>query len=222
MSDPGEERASMMSPMGCENKVVWALAEINALAIWKKEQKERGRLSVRDLVQRSIEIERELETKHPHTVRTLSDFNNDPVAYSRYIASNIFRASAMLYLHSVVSGGYPHVVQIRSTVDEVMRWIKRIPKKPVTNVNKTIHKSVIRSTVFGFYITGALTDDVKHRKLIHEYLLDEAEDQVGNVWNIANILEKIWKERGPGPSASISKVAWREMLMSNREPILLV
>jgi hypothetical protein len=212
----------MMSPMGCENKVVWALAEINALATWKDEQKEHGRLSVKELVQRSNEIERELEMKHHHAVKILSDFNDDPVVYSRYITSNIFRASALLYLHSVVSGGYPHVVQIRMAVEEVMRWIRRIPKKPDTEFDKKIHKSVIRSTVFGFYITGALTDDLKHRKLIHEYLLDEAGEHVGNVYSIASILERIWKERGGGPDVWKSEVAWREMLTHKREPVLLV
>jgi hypothetical protein len=219
---PNEEQASMLSPMGCENTVVWALAEINTLAAWKKKQKHHGRLSIKELVQQANEIERELEFKHYYTIKILSDFGDDPVAYSRYITSNIFRASAMLYLHSVVSGGYPHVSQIKSAVNEVMRWIRRIPKKPTTDWDRKIHKSVIRSTVFGFYITGALTDDAKHKKLIHEYLFDEAGEQVGNVYNVAITLGKIWKRRADDADASKAKVKWKEMLLAECEPVLLV
>lgn len=218
---PDEEKTSMMSPMGCENKVVWALAEISALATWKREQKERGRLSITDLVQRSKEIEKELEVRYHHPVKILSDFNNDPEVYSRYLAAHIFRASATLYLHTVVSDGYPHVAQIKMAVDEVMRWIRRIPKKPQTDVDKKIHKSVIRSTVFAFYITGAMTDDVRYRRAVSEYLLDEAGEVVGNCKITAQILDEIWAERNRSPGNG-GEVMWREHLYHGHDPILLV
>lgn len=220
--EPDEEKASMISPMGCQNKVVWALAEISALAAWKKEQKDRGQLSVKDLVSRAAEIERELEVKHHHTVKILDDFGGDAVVYSRYLASNIFRTSAMLYLHTVISDGYPHVPQIKLAVDEVMRWIRRIPRKPQTEGDKRIHKSVIRSTVFAFYITGAMTDDLKNRKTVHEYLLDEAGQSVGNVQITAKLLDDIWAERNSYQSKARAEVPWREMLDQNQDPILLV
>ncbi|KAF9451915.1 hypothetical protein P691DRAFT_756906 [Macrolepiota fuliginosa MF-IS2] len=217
---PDEEKTSMMSPMGCENKVVWAFAEISALSTWKREQKESGRLSIKDLVQRAGDIEKELEVKYNHPVKILADFKNDPVVYSRYLAAHIFRASAMLYLHSVVSDGYPHVAQTKLAVHEVMRWIRRIPKKPQSEMDRKIHKSVIRSTVFSFYIAGALTDDTKYRRELSEYLLAEAGDVVGNCQSTAQLLEGIWAERRNGDSGA--EVRWREKLHHQNEPILLV
>ncbi|EKM78083.1 hypothetical protein AGABI1DRAFT_101348 [Agaricus bisporus var. burnettii JB137-S8] len=215
ISNSDEDKSSMLSPMGCQNKVVWALAEINALAAWKKEEKARGRLSIKELVSRSDKIERELIETKPHhpPIKILSDFNHDPIAYSRYLTSKIFQTSAMLYLHSVVSDGYPHVFQIKYAIEDVMKWIRRIPKKPSTELDRKIHKLVIRSTVFGFYITGALTDNGAYRKMIQEYLLDEAGEH------------GIWRERGEEGRRGEPRreVPWREKLLVNGEaPVLLV
>ncbi|XP_006459067.1 hypothetical protein AGABI2DRAFT_191135 [Agaricus bisporus var. bisporus H97] len=106
-----------------------------------------------------------------------------------------------------------------------MRWIQRIPKKPSTELDRKIHKLVIRSTVFGFYITGALTDNLGYRKMIQEYLLDEAGEHVGNVKIIADLLQGIWRERGEEGRRGEPRreVPWREKLLVNGEaPVLLV
>ncbi|KAF9451873.1 hypothetical protein P691DRAFT_723089 [Macrolepiota fuliginosa MF-IS2] len=214
------ERTSMIFLMGCENKVIWACAEIFALSTWKQEQKESGRLSVEVLVQRAEDIEKELEVKEHYPAKILSDFKNDLVAYSRYLVAHIFRASAMLYLHSVVLDGHPHVAQIKTAVDEVMRWICNIPKKPQSVVDKQIHKLAVRSTVLAFYITGALTDDVECRKELSEYLLTEAEGVGGNCGVVARVLEEIWADRESAKGGA--EVLWREKLYHGNEPILLV
>jgi hypothetical protein len=219
-----EDKTSMISPMGCENKVVWALAEISALATWKRSCKERGNLSYKDLVLRSNEIEKELETKYQ--VTCIADDFPDVTSYSRYLASNIFRASALLYLHAVVSGGFPHVPQIFLAVEEVMRWIKRLPQKPTRAEDKEVHKTVIRSTVFSFYVAGALTDNEKHRKVITDYLVEEAGTVMGNCKVTMEILDEIWSQRrkcGAGQTCK-EEVMWREILMRKHpdESILLV
>ncbi|KAJ3565172.1 hypothetical protein NP233_g7807 [Leucocoprinus birnbaumii] len=225
LPNAGEDKTSMMSPMGCENRVVWALGEISALATWKRDHKERGKLSIADLVLRSKEIEKELvETKYI-AVKIPTDFP-DNISYSRYLASNIFRASALLYLHAVVNGGFPHVPQIHLAVEEVMRWIRRIPMKPTSPEDKEIHKTVIRSTVFSFYITGALTDNEKYRKTITGYLWEEAGTVMGNCKVTMELLRDIWNERssvgGNGPCRD--EVMWREKLRRKapEESILLV
>ncbi|KAF5359684.1 hypothetical protein D9756_003089 [Leucocoprinus leucothites] len=225
----GDDKTSMMSPMGCENRVLWALAEISSLATWKRQQKERGKLSVTDLVLQSKEIEKELEMK-PTLVKIASDFPDFPntISYSRYLASNIFRASALLYLHAVVNGGYPNVPQIHLAVEEVMRWIRRIPPKPSKPEDKEIHRTVIRSTVFAFYITGALTDNEKYRKTIRDYLMEEAGAVMGNCKVTMEILIQIWSERdrarGGHHHQCRDEVMWREKLMRRQpaESILLV
>ena len=218
-----EEKLSMMSPMGCENKVVWAFAEISALAQLKWQLKEQGKLSIQNLVLQSNKIEKELEARYI-PVKDISDYS-DVMSYSRYLVSNIFRTSALLYLHAVVNGGYPQVNQISLAVDEVMRWIRYIPWKPKEQTEKQIHRTVIRSTVFAFYITGALTDDEKYRKTIIDHLVQEVGAVMGSCRATLEILDEIWSERRSGRSGlqCTDEVLWREKLTRRPgESILLV
>ena len=215
-----EEKLSMMFPMGCENRVVWAFAEISALAQSKWQLKEQGKLSIQNLVLQSNKIEKELEARYI-PVKDISDYS-DVMSYSRYLVSNIFRTSALLYLHAVVNDGYPQVNQISLAVDEVMRWIKYIPWKPKEQTEKQIHRTVIRSTVFAFYITGALTDDEKYRMTIIDHLVQEVGAVMGNCKAILEILDEIWSERRSGLQCT-DEVLWREKLTRRLgESILLV
>jgi len=215
-----EEKLSMMFPMGCENRVVWAFAEISALAQSKWQLKEQGKLSIQNLVLQSNKIEKELEVRYI-PVKDISDYS-DVMSYSRYLVSNIFRTSALLYLHAVVNDGYPQVNQISLAVDEVMRWIKYIPWKPKEQTEKQIHRTVIRSTVFAFYITGALTDDEKYRMTIIDHLVQEVGAVMGNCKAILEILDEIWSERRSGLQCT-DEVLWREKLTRRLgESILLV
>jgi len=216
-----EEKTSMMSPMGCENRVVWAFAEISSLAQSKWQLKERGKLSIKNLVLQSNKIEKELKAGY---MKNTNDYS-DVMSYSRYLVSNIFRTSALLYLHAVVNGGYPQVYQISLAVDEVMRWIRCIPWKPKEQTEKQIHRTVIRSTVFAFYITGALTDDEKYRKTIIDHLVREVGAVMRNCKAILEILDEIWSERRSARSGSqcTDEVLWREKLTGRLgESILLV
>lgn len=218
-----EEKTSMMFPMGCENRVVWAFAEISALAHSKWQLKERGKLSIKNLVLQSNNIEKELEARYM-PVESTSDYS-DVMSYSRYLVSNIFRTSALLYLHAVVNGGYPRVHQISLAVDEVMRWIRCIPWKPKEQTEKQIRRTVIRGAVFAFYITGALTDDEKYRKTIVDHLVQEVGAVMGNCKAILEILNEIWSERRSGRSGfqCTDEVLWREKLTRRLgESILLV
>ncbi|KAF9451906.1 hypothetical protein P691DRAFT_756900 [Macrolepiota fuliginosa MF-IS2] len=207
-----EEKTSMLSPMGCENIVVWALAEISALSVQKSNSKE-DQLPGQQIAHRSAEIEKEL--KGYHSVKTLADFDNDPLVYSRYLTSHIFRTSALLYLHAVVLGASSTSPQIGLAVDEVMCWIHRIPKQAQTAQDRKIHDTVIRSTVFPFYVTGALTEDQGYRKVLSAYLSGR-EEIVGNCKNTETLLGKIWSRR-----SDEEPVSWREMLSQDGSPILL-
>ncbi|KAF9451908.1 hypothetical protein P691DRAFT_772755 [Macrolepiota fuliginosa MF-IS2] len=214
--DTTEEQESMLSPMGCENKVVWALAEISALSSRKKASKQ-DESSKLEFVQCIKDIEHELKGYHP--TKTLSDFNGDPFAYSRYLTAHIFRTAALLYLHAVVLDGIPGARQIKLAVDEVMYWIHRIPKKPKTAIDWKIHSTVIRSTIFPFYITGALAEDRGTWTALNEYLLEEA-DTVGSCMTTAMLLENIWDERAEDSDGE-ERVPWRERLSEDGNLMLL-
>ena len=109
---------SMMDVMGCSAMGFLSLAEIAALAHWKEEQHGQGKLSVPRLVERGVDIETRflrLTNFEPGDTGFIGAQGNDPdllltpdgVEFRRRLVSNVFRASAKIYLHTVISGGFP-------------------------------------------------------------------------------------------------------------------
>ena len=192
---------SMMSPMGCENVVVWALAEASSLSCWKRFHRRKGTLSQRELVRKAEEIEIHLEPQLPLPQPPLED----PEEWSRLLTSRIFRSSTKLFLQSIVNGDHPRVLEVRRCVDETYNCIVDLPdvvsdKKP----------AIVRSTVFGIFLCGCLTDDPikQHRLSIH--LQQEAgSDGVGNTSTVLRLLQQLWESRKRSPKSS---VPWREQL----------
>lgn len=197
---------SMMSPMGCENHVVWALAETSELSVWKREQIRAGSLSVPELVLKASSIEPYLAPRAMYT-----DLPSDQRECSRYLASDIFRASARLYLRSVVSGDYPDVPEIKESVRDTLHCIQQIPLG-----QPSIMRSVVRSTVFSFFICGALAEE-SQRHIIVELIEQETGECVGNCSSIQSLLKKLWEARPQHPTrrGSNPPVEWRKLLIES-------
>ncbi|KAF8442441.1 fungal-specific transcription factor domain-containing protein [Boletus edulis BED1] len=136
---------SMMSVMGCENHIVLALAEIASLANWKEAHVSAGSLSVKELVRRGHKIE-EILIK-PSSYPSESDVTLDPAesqrAQQRRLTSEVFRASAYVYLHSVVS--------------EII--------EAVNDTDGPTGRAVVRSVVFSICICGCLTEEPQQQSL---------------------------------------------------------
>ena len=200
---------SMMSPMGCENVVVWALAEASSLSCWKRSSKRKGTLSQRELVHKVEEIEIYLEPHAPLPEPRLET----PEEWSRLLASRIFRSSTKLFLQSIVNGDHPRVPEIRRCVEETFNCIMDFPSV-VSN-----HKhAIVRSTVFGIFLCGSLTDDPVKRRRLSVHLQQEAgADGVGNTSTVLQLLQHLWDLREKSRKAS---VPWRENL--KQAQILLV
>lgn len=196
---------SMMSPMGCENVVVWALAEASSLSYWKRSNKRKGTLSHRELVHRAEEIETHLDTQIPLP----QPRPEKPEEWSRLLASRIFRSSTKLFLQSIVNGDHPRVPEIRRCVEETFKCITDPREsKPV----------IIRSTVFGIFLCGSLTDDPMHQRLISLHLQQESgSDGIGNTSTVLQLLQHLWETQRKSPKSS---VPWREQLKEAQ--ILLV
>lgn len=113
---------------GCPDEAVLALAETAALAYWKHAEQQRGSLSVRDLIRRGDSIEQSLRQG------ALRSLNSSPVTEtgpllpsgmcapanmfpnfdipsaddaSRRAIPQIWKATALLYLHTVLSDSHP-------------------------------------------------------------------------------------------------------------------
>lgn len=207
----GKPSYSMMSPMGCENVVLWALAEASSLSCWKRANKRRGTLSHRELVHKAEEIEVHLEPQVPLPQPQLEP--ESPEQASRLLASRIFRSSTKLFLQSIVNGDHPRVPELRRSVDETYESIINFPNSVSNN-----KPAIIRSTVFGIFLCGSLTDDEVKRHMLRLHLQQEARaDGIGNTATVLQLLEQLWETRKRSPKSS---VPWREQL--KKAQILLV
>ena len=195
------EEFSMMSVMGCENHIVLALAEIAELAAWKERELIGNKLSVPDLVKRGKRIEDILRkpSSDERERMLLKDerYDQSERARQRRLTSEVFRASAHVYLHSVISGDYPRCPEIVEAVDNT---IKRLRDAEIGSTGR----SVVRSVVFSICIAGCLTDNVEHK----QYLTKRLKEQkgLGNYSQVEMLINETWRRRGR------ERVDWRQVM----------
>ena len=200
---------SMISSMGCENVVVWALAEASSLSCWKRSKKRKGTLSQRKLARKVEEIEINLEPQPPRPQPP----PESPEEWSRLLTARIFRSSTTLFLQSILNGDHPRVPEVRRCVSKMFKCIVDLTN--VVSNNKPVFGP---STMFGIFLCGSLTDDPikKHRLSLH--LRQEAEvGGVGNASTVLRVLQQQWESRERSPKAS---VPWRKHL--KQAQVLLV
>ncbi|EPQ54325.1 hypothetical protein GLOTRDRAFT_78300 [Gloeophyllum trabeum ATCC 11539] len=222
--DSGEDDPdlSMVKPMGCDNQTFLALAETSYLAWWKESQQKQNRLSVIELIEQGRDIEKRLKPQGAAFVGTASAVDD-----RHRLTCNIFRASARLYLHSILSGDYPNCPEISNAVDETVQCLKAIPP------DGNLLRSIVRSVVFSICICGCLTDDRAHR----EYLLDRLREQervseIGNCSTVKSVMQIVWDRRDAmnrydgGRSGSKWQqqypINWREVMHENNQGLLLL
>ncbi|KZT67972.1 hypothetical protein DAEQUDRAFT_728501 [Daedalea quercina L-15889] len=208
---------SMLPVMGCENHIVLAIAEISNLAHWAESQRHRGCLSVPQLVERGLEI----ENKYLHPTATAygrfdpTQTTSDPeVARRRRLTNDIFRASARVYLHTVLSGDYPSCPEIIAGVAETIECLRRVPTQ-----NASASRSVLRSVVFSICICGCLTDDPRHRTFLLQLLESQQGDNVGNVSEVRSLMEQVWERREGNQGRPVN---WRDVMRESQRDLLLL
>ncbi|KAJ3748662.1 fungal-specific transcription factor domain-containing protein [Lentinula detonsa] len=123
---------------GCPDDVMLAIAEISALAHWKTMERIKGTLNYRDLIHRGDDIEQRLRQRpetpifqedpplHPNLLQpSITDiiFRNQEV---RKLLASIFRATALLYLHTVLHDSNPGVSDITASVNGVVQLVHQL------------------------------------------------------------------------------------------------
>jgi C6 transcription factor Pro1 len=218
---------SMLPVMGCENHIVLAIAEISALLRWKELQLKEGCLSIPVLVDKGMEI----ESKYLSQSNAL--FGPDPYltppannAYSaleardiyqrRRLTNDIFRASAKVYLHTVLSGDHPSSPEISAAVTETIECLRQVPQAN----NALLSRSVVRSVVFGICICGCLTDQPEQQAFLRQLLEQQEVELVGNVLAVRRLMEDVWARRAAGDRSS--SVDWREVMCEGGRDLLLL
>lgn len=99
---------------GCPDEAMLAIAEISSLAHWKAGQLRNGCLSYVELIQRGTAIEQKLN-RYPNDTaahdaahsRLHSTAGAAPSEEQRLLMGSIFRETAKLYLHTVLSNSTP-------------------------------------------------------------------------------------------------------------------
>jgi len=203
-SVPPHPQLSMMSVMGCENHVVWAMAETSNLAAWKQDQLNKGCLSVPDLVAKAGDIDASLAMQRcPEPMTDDIDLGRH---LSRQLTAEVFRSSTRVYLRSVVSGDHPSVHEIIEGVEETISCLDRVP---IRAHEHNVANSVVRSTVYSIFVCGCLTDNHSHRSFLIARL-NQKDKNVGNVSSVGKLMERVWRERDENPKGN--PVRWREIL----------
>jgi len=203
---------SMMSPMGCENIVVWALAETTNLSYWKRKHEQEGNLSVSDLVHRVQDIDAHLGEGPLPEIPSLT-----PEDWARRRTAEIFRTSTRLLLKIVESGDYPLVREVQQATNDAFSAIRDIATSQYALLLSEHRSAIVRSTVFGFFICGAFSTSQDQRQALGLMLRQDCgQEGVGNCSAISDLLEKLWHQ-----NTSLNKpVRWRKLLRENN--VLLV
>jgi len=228
-SAPSRE-LSMIPVMGCENHILLAIAEISELSHWKEMQTRTGTLSMPRLVQRGMEIEQKFLQRTcngifaqdpyltPPSNSTYADQEAREVYQRRKLTNDIFRASARVYLHTVLSGDYPSSPEISAAVTETIECLKRVP---LAN-DAALSRSVVRSVVFGICICGCLTDQPSQQAFLRELLEQQEVEVVGNVMAVRRLMEDVWRRRATAEGKKTWTVNWREVMFEGGRELLLV
>ncbi|KAG8986688.1 hypothetical protein FRB94_002604 [Tulasnella sp. JGI-2019a] len=193
--------------MGCDERVLLAIAETAALAEWRHDMERKNCLSFMDLAHRANKIEPLLQstgpvysgasfieeispsstigehdailgmdsTSHSNSTHRKSHQHRVEQARSAHhiqLVSNVFRAAAKLYLHTVVSGCNPDVKEIKDGVSETVIAFEHL-QASMTD----------RSLVFPVTLAGCMTDNLKYRKYLMNRLkaLGTEGEAVGNL-----------------------------------------
>jgi C6 transcription factor Pro1 len=233
-SDSIYERISMMNVMGCDPRVVWALAQISTLLARQECGDitfEQDKEACREFVLRVLDNVAQEEVDIDNSFMAAYD-NLDTKSVDRQRTSKIFRLAAYVYLHAVIDGSHPTSPRIKAAVAEAQDALLRAHGsdlddgiQPQLSQRRTIYPSV----VFAIFLCGALTDEEDQRQFFRECLQNDVTEshpysgikknkrQVGNCAQVLRVLENIWADRIVGSS---DPVLWRKHLLE--ENLLLV
>ncbi|KAJ3810977.1 fungal-specific transcription factor domain-containing protein [Lentinula aff. lateritia] len=217
--NPSHPQALPMETLtGCPDDALLAIAEISALAHWKSMERIKGTLNYRELIHRGDIVEQRLRQRpdtpvfekdaplHPNLLQpSITDviFPNQEV---RKLLASIFRATALLYLHTVLHDSNPGVSDISVSVDGVVQLIHQLQP---SNVDRVI--------VFPICLAACMTDDLIHRDFLKGRL--QAQDEsIGNLMKARLLMEAVWQKR----DVSGGTVDWRETMRDRALNLLLL
>lgn len=188
--------AAMERIMGCNEKVLLAIAETAALAAWRREEENKGTLNIMNLAQKGVKIDEFLSFTGPQYngsgfedyLGGMSEAQMEQERQARTVrlVSNVFRAAGRLYLHTVMSGCNPDVQDIKVAVQATVDAFKVLEASDFD-----------RSLVFPITLAGCMTDNKEHRAYLEGRLLmlGFKGQAVGNSSSCLKLMHQVWKKR---------------------------
>jgi len=183
----------MSSLTGCAEDTLLAIGDISQLANWKTIQQRNGTLSYPELVRRGKAIEDEIlhrQGLHAKLTPTFGPITvlqdcDAPTEAHRDVCVSLFRESALLYLHTVMSDSSP-VPEISQSVNKIVKELNALPPS-----------NLDRALVFPICLSGCMTNDSTMRDFLKNRL-QCLDDIHGNLLQTRLLMETLWQRRDVG------------------------
>lgn len=189
-SDMDIRRLRMDLLTGCPDEVMLAIAETSSLAQWKALQLRNNCLSFPELIRRGNNVEQQLRQRQSEHLQG-SDVSQTRLLVSasatlednRSVVANIFRETALLYLHTVLSNALPGVPEISASVEALIQLFSRLPPSDLD-----------RGLIFPICLAACMTNDSTRRDFFKNRIRNMNES-FGNLLQIRRLMEAVWQKR---------------------------
>ncbi|KAK4948580.1 hypothetical protein LTR10_012584 [Elasticomyces elasticus] len=178
----------LSTALGCEDWVMLTLLDIAVLKDWKQKNSKTGTLSLRDLNHRADIIESRLVdglAKVAHPLPSSASF----IQEGKRMVTNTYINAALVYLHVVVSGFYPHIPEIQQSVLRTLQALEYMREH-----------SRINFPSWPYCVAGCLALESEYprfRALVPPFEKDK-HPLVLSKWTL-EIIEECWSTRASQP-----------------------
>ncbi|KAH8805160.1 fungal-specific transcription factor domain-containing protein [Xylogone sp. PMI_703] len=145
---------------------------------------------MRELTQRAIAIEKQIEERHKEHTKLVKcgSLPSTPESSIRDVndVTAIFGLAPLTYLHVVVSGPNPNLPEIKSSVS-----------RTITSLKELRDPQLSRNLAWPFCVTGCLAAN-GDRVLINDLMAAAGppSQQLGNLGSVFCVVEECWRLRG--------------------------
>nr|ACZ63299.1 regulatory protein [Fusarium camptoceras] len=199
MNQPGLMQLDEL--LGCRNWAMLTILEVGKLDRWKRQEQEHNRLSLKTLTRRSMAIEDMVidELQRSPTPETLGD-----------LITHIFAASITTYLHTVVSGLNPKLVEVQDSVSATIALLEKLP-----------NLQAVVSITWPLTLTGCMAlprDREFFRMTLRSY--SSTWSSLRKYDGVIEVLEEAWKKQDM--KTAEGEINWEDLMDFQNIPVLLI
>lgn len=189
--------------LGCKNWVMVSIGDLASLNAWKKNARQNGSLSTRELLERSSIIERNLEqglamlatgdvleSLEPTTHKSSSPNDSESPEVVLTI-TRVFASAALVQLHTITSGAFPNVPETQFAVKRTMNALKQV----------TDYQD-LRGLIWPLCLSGCMAQAHQQpffRDLLRK-VIGDAQQEFGNCTTVLRVLEACWESQLHDPT----------------------